>query len=67
MEKDHVFHLNYAVTLHKSRGTRGGVASSSRRFDEAFAALDEEAKNADPEGADASGKAQGGARVEEGS
>ncbi len=49
MEKDHVFHLNYAVTLHKNGGDERRCREQLAAFDEAFAALDEEAKNADPE------------------
>jgi len=48
MEEDHLFRLNYAITLF-NHGDAARAAEHFRAFTELYAKLDDEAKNADPE------------------
>lgn len=48
MESDHLFHLNYAITLYNN-DELDRAANHFTEFDRIFSKLDEEAKNADPE------------------
>ena len=48
MESDHMFHLNFAITLFN----HGDLKEAKRQFllfDELFSQLDDDARNADPE------------------
>lgn len=48
MESDHIFEINYAITLYN----KGELEKSKKHFSEferLFNALDEESKNADPD------------------
>ncbi|DBA04908.1 TPA: hypothetical protein N0F65_006910 [Lagenidium giganteum] len=48
MERDHLFHLNFAITLYNNDEMERAKVQFDR-FEELFEALDEEARNADPE------------------
>lgn len=46
--RDHMFHLNYAITLFNNDEMERAKVQFDR-FEELFEALDEETRNADPE------------------
>lgn len=48
MDRDHLFHLNYAITLYNNDEMERAKVQFDR-FEEIFEALDEETRNADPE------------------
>ena len=48
MEEDHLFELNYAITLYNS-GNEGSAKDHYATFRELFDAQDEEARGADPD------------------
>ncbi|KAG6972063.1 hypothetical protein JG688_00004153 [Phytophthora aleatoria] len=48
MERDHMFHLNYAITLYNNDEMERAKVQFDR-FEEIFEGLDEEARSADPE------------------
>jgi Bardet-Biedl syndrome 4 protein len=48
MESDHMFHLNFAITL-LSSGNAAGAAKQFATFNELFEQLDEEQRGSDPE------------------
>ena len=48
MEEDHLFQLNYAITLY-NRNALDRAAEHYTEFERLFAKLDDDARNADPE------------------
>ncbi|KAJ0400743.1 hypothetical protein P43SY_005464 [Pythium insidiosum] len=48
MERDHMFHLNYAITLYNNDEMERAKVQFDR-FEEIFETLDDESRNADPE------------------
>lgn len=48
MERDHLFHLNYAITLHNN-DLMDKAREQFLRFEKLFSELDEDVRTADPE------------------